>query len=56
MLSIKEVARLTGLSTATVSRALDPRYAEKCVLKRGKKFWLSAIQAITVRGLQDALL
>ena len=29
MLSIKEVARLTGLSTATVSRALDPRYAEK---------------------------
>ena len=29
MLSIKEVARLTGLSTATVSRALDPRYAGK---------------------------
>ncbi|MBR7103534.1 MAG: LacI family DNA-binding transcriptional regulator [Lentisphaeria bacterium] len=29
MLSIKEVARLTGLSTATVSRALDPRYAAK---------------------------
>lgn len=29
MLSIKEVARLTGLSTATVSRALDPRYAEQ---------------------------
>ena len=29
MLSIKEVAKRTGLSTATVSRALDPRYAEK---------------------------
>lgn len=29
MLSIKEVARLTGLSTATVSRALDPRCAGK---------------------------
>jgi DNA-binding LacI/PurR family transcriptional regulator len=29
MLSIKEVARLTGLSTATVSRALDPRYADR---------------------------
>ena len=29
MLSIKEVAKLTGLSTATVSRALDPRYAAR---------------------------
>ena len=29
MLSIKEVAKLTGLSTATVSRALDPRYSAK---------------------------
>ena len=29
MLSIKEVARLTGLSTATVSRALDPRFADR---------------------------
>lgn len=29
MLSIKEVAKLTGLSTATVSRALDPRYADQ---------------------------
>lgn len=29
MLSIKEVARLTGLSTATVSRALDPRWSSR---------------------------
>jgi LacI family transcriptional regulator len=29
MLSIKEVARLTKLSTATVSRALDPRFSHK---------------------------
>ena len=28
MLSIKEVAKITGLSIATVSRALDPRYAK----------------------------
>ena len=37
MLSIKEVARLTGLSTATVSRALDPRYADRVKPSTRKK-------------------
>ena len=37
MLSIKEVARITGLSTATVSRALDPRYADKVKPETRKK-------------------
>ena len=29
MLSIKEISKQTGFSTATVSRALDPRYSGK---------------------------
>ncbi|MBR2373115.1 MAG: LacI family DNA-binding transcriptional regulator [Lentisphaeria bacterium] len=37
MLSIKEVAKLTGLSTATVSRALDPRYAARVKPETRKK-------------------
>lgn len=37
MFSIKEVAKLTGLSTATVSRALDPRYADKVKPENRKK-------------------
>ena len=37
MLSIKEVAKLTGLSTATISRALDPRYADKVRPETRKK-------------------
>ena len=37
MLSIKEVAKLTGLSTATVSRALDPRYSQKVKVETREK-------------------